>query len=432
MAINILDLFKNQILGELTKSASGILGESEQNTKSALESIAPTVLGSLVSKAGTESGASSIMDLLKGNSFDTDILSNVSGLLSGGESGLSKITSLGAPVIKMLFGDKIGSIVDWISSKNNIKSSSVTSLFSMAAPFIMNLIGKQVKSQNLGLSGLMNLLGGQGSFVKSLIPAGLSSLTNFNFSNSLGQVNNELSTKKEKAGFGRFWPWLLLLLLLALLWYFLRGCDNNNKINNSLNTMVDSVKTTVTDVADNVSEGVSNAVDGIKGTVDAAGNWISDLGKEISIMLPGNVELKVGENSIENKLVEFIKTGNHDEESLKNTWFTMDRLYFETGKSTLTADSEVQLKNIAAIMKAYPNVSIKLGGYTDSDGDEAMNQKLSESRAVAAKYELQKLGVPANRMETEGYGEQYPVCPANDTPECKAQNRRIDIRVTKI
>lgn len=196
--------------------------------------------------------------------------------------------------------------------------------------------------------------------------------------------------------------------------------------------MADSVKTEVSGIADDVKNGVNDAVAGIKGSVDAAGNWITDLGKEISLMLPGNIELKVGENSIENKLVEFIKEGNHDEETLKNTWFTMDRLYFETGKSTLTADSKTQLLNIASIMKAYPKVSIKLGGYTDSDGDDAMNMKLSDARAKAAKYELQQLGVPSSRMDAEGYGEQFPVCPANDTPECKAQNRRIDIRVTKM
>lgn len=117
---------------------------------------------------------------------------------------------------------------------------------------------------------------------------------------------------------------------------------------------------------------------------------------------------------------------------MKNTWFSFDRLYFETGKSTLTAESQLQLKNIYAILKAYPSVNLKLGGYTDSDGDDVMNQKLSAARANTAKMELQKLGVGAARLTAEGYGESHPICPANDTPECKAQNRRIDVRVTKM
>jgi outer membrane protein OmpA-like peptidoglycan-associated protein len=109
----------------------------------------------------------------------------------------------------------------------------------------------------------------------------------------------------------------------------------------------------------------------------------------------------------------------------------MDRLYFETGKATLKPASQEQLKNIAAILKAYPAIELKLGGYTDNSGDSAAKVKLSGDRATTAKNELVKLGADAARLSAEGYGAQYPVCPENDTKECKAQNRRIDIRVTK-
>jgi OmpA-OmpF porin, OOP family len=427
MAINILDLFKNQVVGELAKSASGFLGESESSTKGVLESVAPAILGSLIQKGSTQSGASGILDMLTKNNFDTDALGGLSGLTGGGESKFSQITNLGLPIVKMLFGDKLGSIVDWISGNKGVKSSSVSSLISLAAPFLMGLIGKQMKSQNLGLSGLMSLLGGQGTFVKSLLPSGLANLTNFsgfNFDEKVNSSGNGFNFKK-------MWPWLALLIGLVLLWALLRGC-NNKEVMDTTNGMVDTVKTEVTEVVDTAASTVEGAVAGIKGKVDAAGNWVKDLGKEITLLLPDKSELKVGEKSVENKLVEFIKTGTTDETTLKNTWFTFDRLYFEKGKSTLTAESQTQLKNIAAILKAFTKVNIKLGGYTDSDGDDAMNLKLSDQRAKSASFELQKLGVTAKRLASEGYGEQYPVCAENDTPECKSQNRRIDIRVTKM
>jgi outer membrane protein OmpA-like peptidoglycan-associated protein len=109
----------------------------------------------------------------------------------------------------------------------------------------------------------------------------------------------------------------------------------------------------------------------------------------------------------------------------------MDRLYFETGKSILKASSQEQLKNMAAILKANPSVELKLGGYTDNSGDSLNNVKLSAERAESAKAELVKLGVASSRLTAEGYGPQFPVCAANDTKECKAQNRRIDVRVSK-
>ncbi|MBK7093510.1 MAG: OmpA family protein [Saprospiraceae bacterium] len=284
-----------------------------------------------------------------------------------------------------------------------------------------------MKSQNLGLSGLMSLLGGQGTFVKSLLPSGLANLTNFSGFN----YDEKVTSSGSGFNFKKMWPWLALLIGLVLLWAVLRGC-NNKEVMDTANGMVDTVKTEVTEVVDTAASTVESTVAGIKGTVDAAGNWVTYLGKEITLSLPDKSELKVGEKSVENKLVEFIKTGTTDETKLKNTWFTFDRLYFEKGKSTLTAESQSQLKNIAAILKAYPKVNIKLGGYTDSDGDDAMNMKLSDQRAKSASFELQKLGVSSKRLASEGYGEQHPVCAANDTPECKSQNRRIDIRVTKM
>ena len=114
----------------------------------------------------------------------------------------------------------------------------------------------------------------------------------------------------------------------------------------------------------------------------------------------------------------------------KTTWFTLDRLFFETGSSTFKPESQDQLDRIAAIMKAYPSVTLKLGGYTDNTGSYDLNMALSSERAEAAKAQLINRGIAANRLEAEGYGPEHPVCPANDTPECRARNRRIDVRVT--
>ena len=167
----------------------------------------------------------------------------------------------------------------------------------------------------------------------------------------------------------------------------------------------------------------------VKGTVNTDGDFVYDLGALGKLKLADGNEITVGGNSAEKKLVDFITDANKAVD--KTTWFTMDRLYFETGKTTLKTASQEQLKNIAAILKAYPAIELKLGGYTDNRGDSVANVKLSADRAAIAKDELVKLGVASARLRAEGYGAQFPVCEANDTKECKAQNRRIDVRVTK-
>jgi OOP family OmpA-OmpF porin len=76
----------------------------------------------------------------------------------------------------------------------------------------------------------------------------------------------------------------------------------------------------------------------------------------------------------------------------KTTWFTFDRLYFEPGKSVLKAESQGQIANIDAILVAYPNVKLKIGGYTDNTGDAAVNKKISNVRANGCRCEAFRCG----------------------------------------
>lgn len=108
----------------------------------------------------------------------------------------------------------------------------------------------------------------------------------------------------------------------------------------------------------------------------------------------------------------------------------LDRVYFTTGKSALTAESQTQLKNTAAILKAFPNAAVKLGGYTDNKGKADMNLTLSADCANAARKALMDNGIDAGRVAAEGYGQEHPIA-TNDTPEGRAQNRRVGVRVTK-
>ena len=85
---------------------------------------------------------------------------------------------------------------------------------------------------------------------------------------------------------------------------------------------------------------------------------------------------------------------------------------------------------MAAILKAFPTVELKLGGYTDNTGDAAANLKLSDDRAKNVMARLVEMGVAASRLQAEGYGQEHPVAD-NSTDLGKAMNRRIDVRVTK-
>ena len=161
------------------------------------------------------------------------------------------------------------------------------------------------------------------------------------------------------------------------------------------------------------------------------GNFIYETGAVQAINLPDSSSFNAGANSSESKLVQFLSSGAAvDTVDKTQGWISLDRFYFETGKNTISKESQAQLKNIASILKAYPNAHLKIGGYTDNSGNAQANLTLSASRATAAKNALVALGVAANRLEAEGYGQEHPIAD-NNTAEGKARNRRVDVRVVK-
>lgn len=149
---------------------------------------------------------------------------------------------------------------------------------------------------------------------------------------------------------------------------------------------------------------------------------------EVKHALPDGVTVVSPPGSLEDQLVQFIQDGERKVD--KDTWYNFDRVVFDTGKSALLPDSDVQLQNLVAILKAFPEVEIKVGGYTDNQGDKEANKKLSTDRAEAVVKRLVELGIDKARIKSEGYGDKNPVA-SNDTEEGRAQNRRMALRVTK-
>ncbi|MDR4954378.1 sodium-translocating pyrophosphatase [Chryseobacterium sp. ES2] len=166
----------------------------------------------------------------------------------------------------------------------------------------------------------------------------------------------------------------------------------------------------------------------VKGHLNENGDFVYETGNIQKIKLDGGKTIAIGDGSQLYQLYNVVK--QKDKSALDpNKWYTIENLYFETGSSDLKTESALQLITLSEILNAYPNLKIKLGGYTDNSGNEDSNLKLSNLRAQTAKLKLLELGIAADRIEAEGYGSQHPVCEANDTDECKAKNRRIDVRV---
>jgi len=395
MAENIVGLLKEHLSEDVLGKIAGFLGEEKSGITSAVGSSLPSLLLGLIKKGTEPGGADNLVGMLQEGKHDGGILDNLGSVLDGG-SVTTDLLSSGKGLLASIFGDKAGGLGDMIASASGIRKESGSSLLGLLAPIVMGFLGKTLKSSGgFNAKGLMDLLLGQKDNVKAALPAGVSSLLGVGDLDRLGleEVTAAAAPVKQKI------PWLPVLIGLAALLFFLwRSC---------------SPPPPVMDVGEKVVGEASQALDA--------------LGKFFGKKLPNGVELSIPEFGVENKLITFIEDAQLPVDD--KTWFSFDRLTFETGKATLKPESQEQLQNIAEILKAYPKVSIKLGGYTDNTGDPQANLKLSQQRADTVMADLVKLGVDASRLEAEGYGQEHPVAD-NSTEEGRAQNRRIDMRVT--
>lgn len=99
---------------------------------------------------------------------------------------------------------------------------------------------------------------------------------------------------------------------------------------------------------------------------------------------------------------------------------------FGNDQSDITSTAAASLDRTIAELKSCPDQRVRVNAYTDSNGSEAYNQALSQRRADSVRSYLLEHGIPASRIDAHGYGEANPIA-SNDTPEGRAQNRRVEL-----
>ena len=105
--------------------------------------------------------------------------------------------------------------------------------------------------------------------------------------------------------------------------------------------------------------------------------------------------------------------------------FVTTGIKFDVNKATIKPESMGTINYVVKMMQDHPELKFSVEGHTDSDGETAPNQKLSEARSKAVMNEMIALGISADRLSSKGHGESKPMA-ENDTPEGKAQNRRVE------
>jgi OOP family OmpA-OmpF porin len=213
-------------------------------------------------------------------------------------------------------------------------------------------------------SGLTDLLIREGEDVRGLLPQGFSNaLQGLPISQPASAADTRpiaLGTVPERRS--REWLWLIPLLLIPALlyWGYLRRNQTASEVTR-----------------------------------------VPETPKSVAVTpTPGKVAVNIPPGSVESQLLAFIQDPSRGID--RSLWINYDHLLFDTGSAMLRPDSGAQLRNVAAILTAYPNVHVKIGGYTDNIGNAQSNLKLSQDRANGVMAKFVTLGVSPTRMETQG------------------------------
>ena len=316
----------------------------------------------------------------------------------------SSTLSAGNQLLTSIFGGRLGWLTDALGSQTGLRSAGASSLLALGGTTVLGLLGNKLRDGSLNAGNLPGFLQKESAALQGHLPVGFSNMPAVVTTTHKVDVNPVVAQSVQPEKSRSFWPWLLGLLLAALLlgyWWF--------------HSRPEPVAVaTPTPVATPTTPNI----------VSSTG---ADLGALVDAKLCGGATVRVPERGVEGKLLTFIQ--DPDRTPDKTSWFDFDRLLFDTDSASLQAQSTAQLNDIATILKACPTVHLTVGGYTDNTGNPANNQKLSQDRADSVVAQLETMGIAPDRLVAKGYGDQHAVAD-NSTAEGRALNRRISMLVT--
>jgi OmpA-OmpF porin, OOP family len=372
------------------------LGAPAESVTRGLAMSAATAFSALASKAGDSDTMRQVIDVA--SRTPDDALSSITP--SQISDAASPLMSTGRRFLSTLFGGSQNWLTDLIGRETGLGSTATATVLTLGANALLKFIGGKVRDEGMTATSLAGFLRSEAPSLRQALPASFDDALVRHFG-SPATTARTIDASPAAAQTARkqrsYFPWVAMAAIVAAaLWYGLRPSSTTPQL------------PTVRSI-------------GTSGTMPNLGNYVPRV-------LVDGTRITVPERGVENQLLGFIQDSSRGVDT--TTWFDFDRLTFDTGSATLRPESNAQLSDVAAILKAYPNTRVKIGGYTDNVGSTDTNMTLSQQRADSVMAQLVGMGVDSSRLTAEGYGEQHPVAD-NSTETGRAMNRRISMLVTQ-
>lgn len=434
--MKIYDSLKSLITAEMISKASATLGESNQKVSSAVSTILPSLLAKLV-KVGETPRLKEVAEF----AGKKKVLSQLDNVFSG--HGIFDSVNVGERFENALLGDENSAFASAVASKAGIQKESADRLTSWVSGVIAAFLGDKMVNENQSLANLIAQVGKEKDEFSAMIPAGI--VSSLGLSSVLGAVAKPKAPEKpmaakaseKKEGSGWIVWLIIILLLLLLLFFWWKSCNKHKVEKYSMNNAIEKVEGDARKLGAAVEKEAKELLNDLENAEHKMEDAIEDAANKVrtELTLADGKKINVYKNGCEECMVAFIKSDEFKKATdaeLKNTWFEFDDVDFKFGSSTeLMGNSEGQIKNIAAVLKNYPDLKVRIGAYADKVGSDKANMKISEARANHIKSLLEKEGVAAARIVTQGFGEEFAKYPESAPDSLRKNDRDIAMRFIK-
>jgi outer membrane protein OmpA-like peptidoglycan-associated protein len=403
MTTNLIELTKRYLTPEVTIRASGLVGESPNATRRGLDTAVATIVGKLAEHGSSASESRTLMGIL-----EEARLIGAGGPLSerlGAMSG-EELVVLGKGLLGTIFGSRLGTIVDGARAIAGVKSSSMSSLFGLAAPIVLGVLGDEIHARRLDASGLAALLGEQRGFAASALSEIVSE---GDAERAAPRTQPEAAAARAPAPTGvrpvaepsAAARWGLLAAALGLVLGVTLGRRH--------------MRTTRQVPSQSLGAGITREPPAVE-PPRVAGVPAP----------PAEPSPSRAASSGVGELNQYLDATTGE----ASKRFVLEDMTFEFATTHLMPKSLATLDQLAQTLRAHPNAHVRIEGHTDDLGLPAANEKMSIARANAVKNALVARGVSGDRITTNGLGQADPIAP-NDTAAGRAKNRRIEVVVTR-
>ncbi len=398
----IYDSLKGLFNNEIVQKTAKTVDEAPEKVTDATNSVIAGLLAMMLKK-----GATPQMREIFEEAGNLDILSDIDNICR--EKLTKNQLRIGDNFLQHLLGDNAAKFTDVIADSAGISNVATNRIIAMVAPIIAGFFGNRMVKDNWSLHTVLTEIEGQKNRFRDDIPKKV--IDEFGLNSLLaGNTKSNAATAPVKKSRG--WIFWLILILLAILCFILfRTCKKDKYVN------MYSEETTITE-----QPVVINRMDTLS---------MSD---RMDLTLPDGTIIKVKRNGVEARMVDFLKSDkykNATENDLKSQWFEFDDINFDFNSATELEHGSLQLDNIAAILKSFDNVKIKVAANADRVGSDEASMRISEGRAKTIASLLKSRGVGSQIVDTEGQGNEYADLPASASEEARAKDRDIALRFVK-